>query len=242
MSFNSSINSSIIILVGLSITSNNLLADHLLPSSNISIDEQSIANQHCSDNIEPDASEPLCEIDSPNGSAFNTSPILNFSTQVDIRPITCESFFDDYLHTRRGIRIESALHTTSYFSGYMETVSTFPVIDFISEGKAHVTKSKDLTARIYNDNSGRSPLFDSIVSDAEDIEERFFKRLEQENSITASVQGKTTTIRAGEIDNLTVHIIIQAGMATPDQINQIKRAKNELNMRWGFKLEIFEIP
>lgn len=223
--------------------STDISADHNNPLTKFSLeDQQNDKNQHCSDYVKIEASEALCQTQSENDSVFDTKPILSISTQIDIRPESCQSFFDDYLHTRRGLRIESALYTIPIFSNYTETVATFPVIDFINNSNAHVAKSKDLAAQIYSNDSLTNSLFESIVADAEDIEQRFLNVLTDKQLISATVHGKTTTIRAGDITSITLHIVIQAGMATADQINQIRLAKEEISNRLGFELTVIEIP
>lgn len=227
--------------------STKICADHDVPLENHPLDAapsstESIQYQHCNKDYLEEKPEILCEVKSTDAPAFNTKPILSFAEQVDIRPENCESYFDDYLHTRRGLRIESALEVMPRFRHYTGTVSTFPVIDFYGMGHAHVVKSKDLTAQVYSGNTESDALYKSIMADAADIQERFLDVLAEDQFITDSVRGVTTTIRNGDISNVVLHIVIQTGIATADQINQLKRAKLELDSRWGFNLKVIEIP
>jgi len=236
------------VLLGLISPSSVLTAEQANPLANfVDRDTQEElttlgSGKGCHDKLNENNVETLCETQTDNASTFDSEPILGLSSQIDIRPESCLSFFDDYLHTRRGLRIESALHTTPLFNHSQATVATFPVIDFISNDHAHVVKSKDLSSKIYTDESSEMPLFESIVADAEDINKRIFEPLDKLQTITATTNGKSTTLRLGDIKDLTLHITIQAGIATNHQIDQIALAKVELEKRWGFKLKIIEIP
>ena len=232
------------VLIGLISTSTSVLADHYNQLVEFSADEisDSLEYQNCLEQDSEDSTEQLCNTQNDKQVIFDTKPILSISEQVDIRPETCESFFDDYLHTRRGLRIESALNTIPIFKNYTESVSTFPIVDFIGNGKAHVVKSKDLSAQIYSSESNPQPLYQSIIEDAEAIKERFLDVLAEKQVMTATVHGRTTTIRAGDVTTIDLHIVVQASMATPNQIEQIKFAEKELKNRWGFNLRIIEIP
>lgn len=201
---------------------------------------RNLANLH---ECEPkDDQEPLCDISTTEQPAFDTQPITYFSDQIDLRPENCESFYDDYLHFRRGMRVESALGTVSNFNSYQETVSTFPVIDFISGSRGHVVKSKDLTSTTYNKPTLNGPLYDSIIADALDIQTRVFDSIKEKGYLAASAKGSTTIIRHGELKQVSMHIIIQAGMATDRQVSEIIKAREEVKRVWGFDLEIIEIP
>lgn len=189
-----------------------------------------------------DQIEKLCDAEDSEIPAFESNPIVYFSKQIDIRPENCGSFYDDYLHFRRGMRVESALGTVSGFSSYRETVSTFPVIDFISGTRGHVVKSKDLTSDTYNKQSLNGPLFDSIVKDAREIQIRILDELDNKGYLSATAKGLTTTIRNGELRDITLNVIIQASMASEYQIIQIRKAKEEIKRVWGFDLAIIEIP
>ena len=229
------------------LTSPSVTADHNNPllrfkpkhEPNQSISD---ARSRCEQDGMVNGSEPLCEDASNDTPIFESNPILSISTQIDIRPENCISFFDDYLHTRRGLRIESALNTTDQFSRYEKTVATFPVVDFISGKQAHVVKSKDISAQIYTSEAGSQPLYDSIIADAKEIETRILAVLKIEGEISATVHGRSTTLLPGGITAFTLHIIIQAGMASPNQVKQIELAALELKRRWGVQLAIIEIP
>lgn len=229
-------------------TSMQASADHEKPLSSFSNKTQSTDlelisdTQHCEQNPQKDTNEPLCERAVDDNRDFDTKPILNISTQLDIRPESCFSFFDDYRHTRRGLRIETALSTSPLFNDYQKTVSTFPVIDFIASGHAHVVKSKDLAAKIYQGNAELSPLYKSIIMDAEEVNQRIVNALDNNKTITATAYGESTSLQPGDITALTLHVVIQTSIATESQIEQIKLAENELNKQWGFKLRVIEIP
>jgi len=225
----------------------NGIADHGTPLELFSPDKipnknPPITSQHCLA-VAPDGkAELLCQVENTNGVVFDTKPILDISSQIDIRPESCQSFFDDYLHTRRGLRIEAAIHGAPQFADNEKTVSTFPIVDFIANKEAHVLVSKDLSSTIYISKSNDEPLYASIIEDAEAIEERFVRELAVNKSITAKANGQSTTIDYGEVESLTLHIVIQSGIPTLAQITQIRRAEKELRKRWNLKLKIIEIP
>ena len=187
--------------------------------------------------------EILCQAALEDNDALSfAEPVLPESQQLDIRPGNCFSFFDDYLHTRRGLRIESALKQSLFYKKYESTVSTFPVIDFIDNGVARVVKTRDLASDSFNNPNNENALFDQIMNDAKDINERFFNILESEGSISATSNGKTTKIVMGNVKEIFLDIVVQTGMASASHTSQIKRAKDEILRRWGYRLQLVEIP
>jgi len=187
--------------------------------------------------------ETLCQAALEDNDALSfAEPILPESQQLDIRPGNCFSFFDDYLHTRRGLRIESALKRSLFYKKYESTVSTFPVIDFIDNGVARVVKTRDLASDSFNNPNNENALFDQIMNDAKDINERFVNILESEDSISATSNGKTTKIVVGDVKEIFLDIVVQTGMASASHTSQIKRAKDEVLRRWGYRLQLIEIP
>jgi len=187
--------------------------------------------------------EKLCDI-SNNESApvFHSPPVLPSSIQLDVRPENCLSFFDDYLHTRRGLRIESALALSDFYAKYANTVSNFPTVDFIANGHIRVVKTRDLMVDSFNNANNNESLFDQIMQDAADIHDRFLTRLQSENEISATNNGVTTSIASKDVLSVTLDIVIQSGIASESQVSQINRAIKELAKRWGFKLQVIEIP
>ncbi len=196
------------------------------------------------DCLEPETvQDDFCRtVDQENVFDFQTSPILLHSVQIDVRPADCRSFFEDYLHPRRGLRIERALENIDYYDSYRSTVTTFPVVDFIDGGEIRVVKTRDLSADMFNNPNNPDALYDQILNDAESVRTDLLDKLGERNILTATVNGVTTTISRDDFDAITIDIIIQAGMASLAQIEQIQRAKLEIEKRWGFKLQILEIP
>lgn len=187
--------------------------------------------------------EELCKKPMSNTDSLSfAEPIFPDSQQIDIRPKNCRSFFDDYLNTRRGLRIESALEKSHFYALYQNTVTSFPVIDFINNGIARVVKTRDLASDSFNNPQNENALFEQIIRDAKDVHERFFQTLENDGSISATVHGKTTTIKSGEINKVYLDFVVQTGMASQSQIKQIERAKKEIYRRWGYELQLLEIP
>ncbi len=187
--------------------------------------------------------ETLCEIQgSDASSAFNTPSLIGDALQIDIRPENCGSFFDDYLHTRRGLRIESALETSDFYGSYNTTVSVFPIVDFYANGLVRVVKTRDLTAESFAKDSKGDALYKQIIDDAKEIKKRLIANLQNAHSLIASSDGSTTIITADDVKNVVLDVVVQAGMATASHIEQLKRAAIELKTQWGFELKIIEIP
>ena len=180
--------------------------------------------------------------DNDASPAFTSSPLIADAIQLDIRPEDCTSFFDDYLHTRRGLRIESALEIAFEYQHYQSTVTNFPIIDFFSTGDLRVVKTRDLTANSFQASSVSETLYKQIISDAEDIQDRFLNVLDNEGTISATANGSTTNISRSDVGSITLDIIIQAGIASVQHATQIKRAKQEVKQKWGFDIRIIEIP
>ena len=229
------------------LTTYNAYADHNNPLADFSkTGEIEIQNQQrfhdCEDEPINNDDDKLCSPEESAIPAFDSPPILNISTQIDIRPENCHSFFDDYRHTRRGLRIESALAGTDEFRSTTPTVANFPIVDFVDGTHAQIVKSKDLTAQIYAAGSAEHTLFDSIMQDAEDISSKFLTELQEKQLIKATADGESTIIRNGEIADISLNIVVQAGMATSEQIHHISRARAEIIQRYGFELKVIEIP
>ena len=225
----------VIALMTLLVTLNSAFAN---TASEFQTEEEEFLH-HCEDSAE---SERLCpNIGTENDRVFS-EPILSWSTQVDVRPQSCQSFFDDYLHTRRGIRIESALKDASPFSSYKSTVRTFPVVDFYSDGSVRVVKTRDLSSSSFTSDSSESRLFKQLITDAEEIQKSLIERLKLRKEISATVFGETTTIREGEVKDVTIDLVIQSGIATASHALQLDLAAKEIKRRWGFSLQVIEIP
>lgn len=197
--------------------------------------------KHC---IDPyNETETLCPLPvNERSQAFNTKPITIDAIQLDIRPENCQSFFDDYLHTRRGLRIESALNLSQHYERYSATVVNFPVVDFYSNGEIRVVKSRDLSSDSFVGDANKNGLYDQLIKDANSINEDFLKKFETETVITASSSNATTSLVKTDVRVITLDVIIQTGIASEIQIEQIKKAKQDMKDRWGFNLQVIEIP
>jgi len=166
---------------------------------------------------------------------FDNPLIADASTQIDIRPPNCKSYFDDYLHTRRGLQIEQALGNHFSLNGFAATPQTFPVIDFINNDTAHVIKSRDLSKAIFQ---SENALYEQIMLDIQEIETLF----DDTNSLSAHYQGQSMTLRETQIQRSVLNIVIQNGLATESQKRQINRVLIELEQRTDIVLSIIEIP
>jgi len=66
--------------------------------------------------------------------------------------------------------------------------------------------------------------------------------LSVQGEITVVDNGQTTTIIASDFDEVVLEMVVQYGMASPNQIEQIQRAQQELKERWNITLRVIEIP
>ena len=186
---------------------------------------------HC-DNPEP-TPDSHC---APRKQFLFSSPLVaSNTTQIDIRPPNCKSYFDDYLHTRRGLHIESALASHFRLNGYTPTPQTFPIIDFINGNTAHIIKSRDLSKENLQ---SKSALYDQLKQDIQEIDKMF----EQNTELSANFQNQSMTIRQNQIQRSVLDIVIQNGLATESQKQQILKVINELQHRPNISLNIIEIP
>jgi len=177
-----------------------------------------------------------------NTHQFINPMAIENAKQLDLRPADCGSFFDDYMHTRRGASIETALGSTEPFNQLIATSRTFPVVDYFNDTEAHMVTSRDLTADSYLSTNGSKPLYDQLISDAERVQTAFVNRMAKDGLITANDGKKTTEMYKNKNRTIYIDVVVQADMASDSQIAQIKLATTEIMKRFGFKLQIIEIP
>lgn len=161
---------------------------------------------------------------------------------VDIRPANCNSFFDDYKHTRRGTNIENALRTVEPYKQLTSTSRVFPLVDFYSISELRVVQSRDLLADIYNNPLREDYLYTQLLQEATLISSKLVNKLKELGSISANDGTRITTIEHSANRKIYMDLVIQAGTATEQQIEQLNRAIDAIGQKFGYTLAIIEIP
>lgn len=163
-------------------------------------------------------------------------------SKIDLRPSSCKSYFVEYNSIERGVKIESGLFMHSLYSHLTPTVRSFPVVDFIDGREVIAVYSKDLNSKSYSSLTNPDGLFKSIMLDADKADTLFLSKLNSEGMVTAKEKGQTTTIYKDQVDGFRMELIIQAGMATPDHLIQIEKARQALWQDYNIRLQVIQIP
>ncbi|MEE9334689.1 MAG: hypothetical protein V3U65_11435 [Granulosicoccaceae bacterium] len=200
------------------------------PYTHQQLSQQSAGDQQC------DASKV------PPSSSFQLSQLDPHSTKIDLRPKSCRSYFVDYNGIDRGIKLEAGMLRHSRYNKLISTIRSFPVVDFIDGREAVAVSTKDLTSKTYNPIVNPVGLYTSIIQDAQKVNDKFLSKLQTLGSVSATEKGVTTTIASTQIDSLRMELMIQAGVATPTQLEQIERARLILLTKWNIKLITVIIP
>ncbi len=175
----------------------------------------------------------------PPSNDFQAGPSIDEALTIDIRPETCQSYFDAYVGIERGSRIEQALAYTDPFAGSVATVRSFPVVDFIAQGEARVVRSRDLASQSYAEPGS---LYERLMRDGRDIEAGLIIPLSEDGFIERTELGRTTRLEASDSVTIMLEVIVQHGMINVDQLDDIRRAASDLASTWGIALRIIEIP
>ncbi len=182
---------------------------------------------------------------SPPEEAFAAGSHVPGAATRDLRPASCRSYFVDYYGTVRGERIEDALVTSPEVTGRVPTVTDFPVVDFVSATELVSVRSRDLSSPTYT-NASRPALFDQLMRDGRDARRLVMEPLRAGDSVEAQPRpgelGVITRIDAQPPRRFVLELVVRHGAATPDQIEQIRRAREELATRHGIELRVVEIP
>jgi len=162
--------------------------------------------------------------------------------RIEARPADCHSYFTAYPSIQRGTAIEQALADYPPYLGSQTGGNSFPIIDFWNNGAVNVVISRDLTATAYDAEARPNALFDQVIRDGENIHENFLTPLEEEGSVSHTELGVTSTVYPEDAQVVYLDIVVQFGVMTTAQQQQIKRAKDELLDRFGIVVRIVEIP
>ena len=179
---------------------------------------------------------------SPLSEHFFVQSNIPNAIQLDARPNSCRSYFVEFYGTDRGTQIELGFSQLDRYANTLSTVRSFPIVDFYHDGIAQIIISRDLSSPTYNNANNPDALFDRLLQDGHNIEDRLLGPLSENGSITVNELGQSTTLTSDQIDQLYLELVIQQGMASASHIDQILRAKEDLFERWRINLRIIEIP
>ncbi len=191
-----------------------------------------------------DEQDELCnsEADLGEGFTFNDSISIPNSAQIDLRPSNCGSFFDQYAGMERGFKIESGFSSFQPYLKDLKTVRNFPVIDFLAQGEARIMISRDLLSATYRQEGAPNGLYDKLIQDANAIDRKLIQPLKENGFVSATENGKTTTLQSDDFNQLVLELVVQHGVANINQIAQIERARIDLLKQYGIVLRVIEIP
>jgi len=116
----------------------------------------------------------------------------------------------------------------------------FPVVDFVSNRIAYVSKSRDLSTASYN--SHRPLLYQTLLRDAKLINDKFIEPLKTDGFVSATERGITTTILNKDVDDVVLELTIRHNTATQFQRLQLARAMRDIPLKYGIELRVVEIP
>ncbi len=173
-------------------------------------------------------------------------PDANLTTTIpgaavrDIQTADCESLFVRYSGITRGTNIENALAAHDDFQDALFTSRRFPVVDFVSNRIAYVSKSRDLSTASYN--SHRPLLYQTLLRDAKLINDKFIEPLKTDGFVSATERGITTTILNKDVDDVVLELTIRHNTATQFQRLQLARAMRDIPLKYGIELRVVEIP
>jgi len=142
--------------------------------------------------------------------------------RIDLRPADCFSFFTAFPAILRGTAIEQALAQYEPYIGSQSGGNSFPVADYWHNGSVYVINSRDLTG--------------------EAIFEKLIKPLEESGAISHNELGTHTVLHAADVQQIYLDVVVQFGVMTDAQREQLSRAADELLARFGIILRILEIP
>ena len=188
--------------------------------------------------------DELCNSEADLGENFTFSDSISIpnAAQIDLRPSDCGSFFDQYSGMERGFKIESGFSSFQPYRKDLQTVRNFPVIDFLAQGEARIMISRDLLSATYRQEGAPNGLYDKLIQDAKAIDRKLIQPLKENGFVSATENGKTTTLQSDDFNQLVLELVVQHGVASINQIAQIERARVDLLKQYGIVLRVIEIP
>ncbi len=156
------------------------------------------------------------------------------ATAIDIATDSGKGFFDEIPGPApRGKEIENALAKVAPYNNGMQTIDSYPGVDFLVEGKMISMKSVDLADKGVNMPDG---LFTKLRNQLNSLDS-FRTRLADEGEISRGA----TIIEDSQVTSSSLDIVVQKGVASESQLLQIDRAR-EYAESLGLELRIVEIP
>ena len=184
--------------------------------------------------------EDSCDTDaSPPDPTFEHGAGIPGALRLDARPASCRSYFSDFVGTARGMAIEGGIGDLPHYGGYRGTVRSFPIADFVG-AELRVVRSRDLSLPTY-DSPGEG-LLERLLRDGEQIERQLLVPLERHGRVELRELGRTTTVLHDPSRPVVLELIVRHGLASPDHIRQIERARTLLRERHEIALRVIEIP
>lgn len=172
-------------------------------------------------------------------SDFLAGPSIAGAITIDIRPSNCSSFFTEFVDIDRGALIETALADTEHYALTEATVRSFPIVDFIGQGEARVVRSRDLASDSYTSDGA---FYDRLMRDGRDVADGLLAPLANDGFIERQEEGRVTRLDADPPIKVVLEIVVQHGMASQSQIEQMRLAATDLAQQWDIELRIIEIP
>ncbi len=198
--------------------------------------EALVASEH----TDEDACPTACDTEAtPPSEDFQSGPSIDEAITLDVRPESCQSYFAEFIGIDRGTRIEQALESSSHYIGTQATVRSFPVVDFIGLGEARVVHTRDLASATY---SAPGAVHQRLMSDAREIADDLIAPLAEHGFIERTEQGETTRLENSPPPTIVLEMVVQHGIASDPQIDEIRQAASDLASEWGIVLRIIEIP
>ena len=184
--------------------------------------------------------ENACDTDaSPPDPTFEHGTGIPGALRLDARPASCRSYFSDFAGTARGTAIEAGIGDLPHYGGYRHTVRSFPIADFVG-AELRVVRSRDLSLPTYA--SPGEGLLERLLRDGEAVERRLLDPLERHGRVELRELGRTTTVLHDPSRPVVLELIVRHGLASPDHIRQMERARILLRERHGIVLRVIEIP
>jgi hypothetical protein len=201
--------------------------------------EALLLEQSNADNADMDCPDQCDTNNHPAPDDFESGPSIDEALTIDVRPESCQSYFREYIGIERGSRIEEALAHAHHYAGAVATVRSFPIVDFISDGEARVVRSRDLASQTY---TASGALYERLMRDGRDIESGLIMPLREDGAIERTELGATTRLEAASAVTIVLEVVVQHGMTTSIQLDELRRAASDLASTWGIVLRIIEIP
>jgi len=206
-------------------------------------DESGTENNHeLASNFQSEQSTQPCQDPTAELPVGFTDPTSGNIIRIEARSYDCHSYFTAFPDIQRGTEIEEALAAFPPYLGSHSGGHSFPVADYWNNGSVYVIHSRDLTAASYDPLITPNGLYDQVMQDGEAINENLIQPLQINGEITHTELGVTTTLSADQAQVIYLDVVVQYGVMTESQREQLNRAAEELLELYGIVVRIIEIP